>query len=109
MTYPPLNIYTSSNTRYGSTLYYTYVYFTLLSRFPENLVMFTHAQTVGTRPSFPSPQRPGYKATPNPKCANSDTSAAALSRGHALATSHDKCHVVGLVIDIEKLLRPCQS
>ena len=45
----------------------------------------------------------------NPKCANSDTSAAALSRGHALATLHDKSHVVDLVIHIEKLFRPCMS
>ena len=39
----------------------------------------------------------------NPKWANSDTSAAALSMGHAIVTSHDKCHVVGFVIYIEKL------
>ena len=35
----------------------------------------------------------------NPKCANSDTSAATLFRGQAIATSHDKCHVAGLVIE----------
>ena len=56
-----LGIYMSSNTRYGSKPYYSYIEYMVLSRLPENLVR-AHACANSRYQVVFRPQQPGNEA-----------------------------------------------